>query len=227
MIDLGGLDGTLIAVDGQPVAPLKLRRVPLAMAQRVDIRLTVPAGRKAYPILALQEDGTGRTAIVLAAPGAAIARIPVLSKTKTALLNAALERSLRATTPLPVKPADRVVEMELRGTHAGYTWGLGIRNQGVSAETIAVKSGERVEVRLSNPTMMPHPMHLHGHHFQVVSFDGIAIKGAVRDTLNLPPAAKATIVFDADNPGKWMFHCHHLYHMVTGMMTQVVYEGVS
>ena len=61
----------------------------------------------------------------------------------------------------------------------------------------------------------------------VLSLDGVAINGAVRDTLNLPPGARATIAFDADNPGKWMFHCHHLYHMETGMMTQVVYDGVA
>jgi FtsP/CotA-like multicopper oxidase with cupredoxin domain len=75
--------------------------------------------------------------------------------------------------------------------------------------------------------MMPHPMHLHGHHFQVLSVNGQAIRGAVRDTVNLPPRSRVTLGFDADNPGKWMFHCHHLYHMETGMMTQMVYEGVT
>lgn len=227
LIDLGALEGTLIAVDGQPVAPLKLRRVPLAMAQRADIRVTLPKGNGAFPILALQEDGTGRTGIVLATKTAKIAKLPVISKAKLGLLDATLEKSLRAVSPLAAQSADRIVDVELTGTHAGYTWGLAVKNKGEAAQLVHVKAGERVEVRMHNPTSMPHPMHLHGHHFQVTSIDGRAIAGAMRDTVNLPPRSRVTIAFDADNPGKWMFHCHHLYHMETGMMTQVVYEGVG
>jgi FtsP/CotA-like multicopper oxidase with cupredoxin domain len=70
-------------------------------------------------------------------------------------------------------------------------------------------------------------MHLHGHHFQVVALNGQAFNGAVRDTVALPHMAEATIAFDANNPGKWAFHCHHLYHMASGMMAFVTYEGAS
>ncbi len=224
MIDLGQLDGTLIAVDGQPVAPLRLRRIPLAMAQRIDVRVTLPKGSQAYPILALQEDGTGRAGIVLASKGAPVAKLAEASKSKLGLLDLTVEASLRALAPLAVKPADRVVNVELFGSHEGYTWGLEIHNQGEHADTITVKRGERVEVRMTNHTMMPHPMHLHGHRFQVVALNGKTFPGALRDTVNLPPHTTATIAFDADNPGTWMFHCHHLYHMETGMMSAVIYE---
>jgi FtsP/CotA-like multicopper oxidase with cupredoxin domain len=75
--------------------------------------------------------------------------------------------------------------------------------------------------------MMAHPMHLHGHRFQVVAIDGRRISGAVRDTIFLPRMAHVSIAFDAVNPGKaWAFHCHHLYHMAAGMMTAVRYEGM-
>jgi FtsP/CotA-like multicopper oxidase with cupredoxin domain len=76
-----------------------------------------------------------------------------------------------------------------------------------------------------NHTTMSHPMHLHGHHFQVVAVNGRRFAGAVRDTVLVPAnMGQVTIAFDAENPGKWALHCHHLYHMVGGMMTSMAYE---
>ena len=72
--------------------------------------------------------------------------------------------------------------------------------------------------------MMSHPMHLHGHHFQVVALNGNRFSGAMRDTVLVPPMQSVTIAVDANNPGKWAFHCHHLYHMASGMMTTISYE---
>ena len=73
--------------------------------------------------------------------------------------------------------------------------------------------------------MMTHPMHLHGHHFQILAINGENFMGAVRDTVFVPPMAGVTFAFIADNPGGgWAFHCHHLYHMATGMMTTVAYS---
>ena len=63
--------------------------------------------------------------------------------------------------------------------------------------------------------------------FQVVGINGKRMQGAVRDTVAVPPMASVTIAFDAANPGIWTFHCHHLYHMVSGMMAFVAYEGVT
>ncbi len=62
---------------------------------------------------------------------------------------------------------------------------------------------------------MGHPMHLHGHDFQVVEIDGEKISGALRDTLFVPPRSKMTVAFDADNAGIWPLHCHLLYHLDT------------
>jgi FtsP/CotA-like multicopper oxidase with cupredoxin domain len=88
---------------------------------------------------------------------------------------------------------------------------------------LKVGTGQRVEIELANQSMMAHPMHLHGHHFQVTALDGKAISGAVRDTVLVPINGRVTIAFDADNPGRWLFHCHNLFHMATGMMTELVY----
>lgn len=92
---------------------------------------------------------------------------------------------------------------------------------------LTVREGERVHIAMQNHTAMAHPMHLHGHHFQVVAINGAPLAGAVRDTVQIPPMAEVTVAFDADGPGKWAFHCHHLYHMPAGMMAVLGYEGVS
>jgi FtsP/CotA-like multicopper oxidase with cupredoxin domain len=88
--------------------------------------------------------------------------------------------------------------------------------------------GQRVEIELVNHSMMAHPIHLHGHAFQVVAIDGRTIQGAVRDTVLVPPMmGRVRIAFDADNPGRWPLHCHNLYHMATGMMMEFRYQGIA
>jgi FtsP/CotA-like multicopper oxidase with cupredoxin domain len=74
---------------------------------------------------------------------------------------------------------------------------------------------------------MGHPMHLHGHDFQVVEIDGEKLSGALRYTLFVPPRSKMTVAFDADNAGIWPLHCHLLYHADPGMFTVVKYDGAD
>jgi FtsP/CotA-like multicopper oxidase with cupredoxin domain len=88
----------------------------------------------------------------------------------------------------------------------------------------AIAKGERVEFVMTSTTMMNHPMHLHGHVFQVVAVNGKRYAGAMRDTVLVPPKTSVTIGFDANNPGKWFYHCHNLYHMMSGMAKTLVYE---
>jgi FtsP/CotA-like multicopper oxidase with cupredoxin domain len=80
---------------------------------------------------------------------------------------------------------------------------------------------------LENASAMAHPMHLHGHHFQVVAVNDAPFAGAVRDTVLVPVQGTVTVAFDADNPGRWPLHCHNLLHMATGMMTELVYDGYA
>ncbi|MEA2778519.1 MAG: hypothetical protein QOK29_63, partial [Rhodospirillaceae bacterium] len=65
-----------------------------------------------------------------------------------------------------------------------------------------------------------------GHFFQVVAVNGERYPGAIRDTVLVPPMTSVVIAFDADNPGKWVFHCHNLYHMESGMIGLVQYQGI-
>ena len=92
---------------------------------------------------------------------------------------------------------------------------------------LAIQSGEHVGIAFTNSTNMGHPMHLHGHDFQVVEIDGEKMSGALRDTLMVPPRSKMTVAFDADNAGVWPLHCHLLYHLDTGMFTVVKYGGTD
>jgi FtsP/CotA-like multicopper oxidase with cupredoxin domain len=72
---------------------------------------------------------------------------------------------------------------------------------------------------------MSHPMHLHGHVFQVTEIDGTPLSGASRDTVLVTPRQTVKVQFDAAYPGYWMLHCHLLYHQAGGMMTVLKYEG--
>ncbi len=223
-IDLGGRTATLVAVDGTPVVPVAGTRFPLSMAQRIDLLVDVPAGG-VVPVLAQREGDVARTGLVLAAPGATVAKLGQAAD-KAPPLDLALERRLVALTPLPERPADRTVRIDLGGGMARYAWSLNGAFWPKPAP-IQVRGGERVMLDIVNDTMMAHPMHLHGHAFQVVEIDGTPLAGAVRDTVLVAPMGRVKVVFDADNPGRWPFHCHNLYHMATGMMTDVLYDGVG
>ncbi len=225
-IDLGALEGELIAVDGMEVKPLRGKFFPLAMAQRADIRLQLPKGNAAYPVLALQQAGSGRCGIILAAPEASIGKIESFTESKGPLLDLTMEEKLMAVTPLAVRPVDLAARFALRGTMAPYQWSLP-RLEPTPGEGLDVKAGQRVEITFHNQSMMAHPIHLHGHHFQVMSINGKPVGGALRDTILLLPHGRVVVAFDADNSGKWPLHCHHLFHMVSGMMTFATYEGIT
>ncbi|PHB62523.1 copper oxidase, partial [Bacillus toyonensis] len=97
-------------------------------------------------------------------------------------------------------------------------------------DPILVKKGDLVKVKLVNRSKRDdHPMHLHGHFFQVLSKDGKPIEGSpiVKDTLNLKLGEEYEVAFVADNPGEWMFHCHDLHHASAGMVTEVKYTDYT
>lgn len=224
-LGLGGLEGDLVAVDGLPVEPVRGRRFPLAIAQRLDIRLALPAGQGAYPVFAYREGDTARTGIVLATPGARIERLADHAEHMASAVGLDLERRLAAARPLDPRPTDRTHVIELTGSMKGYSWGL----NGVTFDNhtpLELRAGERVELAFRNRTMMAHPMHMHGVPFQVVEIGGERFQGAMRDTVLVPAnGGRVTVAFDAVNPGTWVMHCHNLYHMAAGMMTTLTYLG--
>ncbi|MBS2132158.1 multicopper oxidase family protein (plasmid) [Burkholderia thailandensis] len=218
MIDFGALTGMLVAVDGQPVQPVEGQHFPLSMAQRIDVLLQLPRESGAFPVLALREGSKKRTGIVLRTNGSYVPKLSAIGQMNGPVLDLGLESRLRALNPLAVRVANKAFDMALTGDMTAYRWGIETRPR------LAVDRGDRVEVTLRNTTMMAHPMHLHGHHFQVVAIDGRWFAGPVRDTVLVPPRRSVTIAVDADNPGQWAFHCHHLYHMATGMIATFAYN---
>ena len=221
-IELGGLRASLLAVDGNPVAVLDLRRLPLAQGQRVDLLLTMPQGGGAFPITAQREGDRQRTGIILASPGSTVPRMSDLANAPVGPIDLSLETSLAAIAPLANRQPDGRHRVVLTGGMMPYAWTLDGRSW-ENRQALRIKTGHRIEVELANNSPMANPMHLHGHHFQVVAINGRRFAGAVRDTLLVPVGTSLTIAFDADNPGRWLLHCHNLFHMATGMMTEVSY----
>jgi FtsP/CotA-like multicopper oxidase with cupredoxin domain len=223
-VDLGELVGRVVATDGHPVHPVAGSRFPIAIAQRLDILIDLPS-TGAFPILARVE-GTGRqTGIVLATAGARIPRIEDSAKSAPPVDNS-LEARLTAVEPLLPRAADLARTITLNGGMKPYAWSMN-GEYWPQVTPLMLRKGQRVEIDLVNQSMMAHPIHLHGHVFQVIAIDARPIQGAVRDTVLVMPMGRVRIAFDADNPGRWAFHCHVLYHMITGMMTEFRYEGIA
>jgi FtsP/CotA-like multicopper oxidase with cupredoxin domain len=222
-VGLGALDGELIAVDGFAIAPIHGHEFPVAVAQRLDIHVNLPPGSGVYPVLAQLEGERSRTGIILVAAGAPVTRIPGVAETPSPALTLDLERTLRAQKPLAPRKADRVHTLNLTGEMAGYIWSINNVVWNKDVPPLPVAEGERVELVFVNQTPMPHPMHLHGHEFEVVEIDGERFPGAVRDTILVTPGRRVVVAFDADNPGLWALHCHLLYHLEAGMFTTIKY----
>jgi FtsP/CotA-like multicopper oxidase with cupredoxin domain len=87
---------------------------------------------------------------------------------------------------------------------------------------LAVPAGQRVRMRFINESKMFHPMHLHGHTFQVLGPSGPAAR---KDTVLVPPLQTVQIDFDTNNPGRWITHCHNDYHLEAGMATFIEYTA--
>ncbi|HEX5427737.1 MAG TPA: multicopper oxidase domain-containing protein, partial [Pedococcus sp.] len=92
-----------------------------------------------------------------------------------------------------------------------------------------VSEGDVVKVTISNHSGDVHPMHLHGHHAVVMSRDGKPATGSPWwvDSLNVRDGETYVVEFLADNPGIWMDHCHNLKHAAQGLVTHLMYEGVT
>ena len=225
-IDTGILEGSVVAADGNPVRPVSGRRFPLAQGQRLDILVTLPGDGGAFPILAQREGDRKRTGVVLASAGAAVPKVPGVADTAAPPVDNSLERRLVAETPLAASGAGLARAVALTGSMAPYAWSIDGRTW-ADHQPVRVAQGQRVTIEMSNRTAMAHPMHLHGHHFQVVALDGNRLAGAVRDTVLVPANGSVRVALDADNPGRWLFHCHNLFHMAAGMMTEVAYGDVA
>ncbi len=220
-VDLGALTGLLIAVDGNAIRPIAVSRFPLAIAQRADVRITLPTQSGAWPILFQSEGSALRGGMVLRAGDGVVAKLSDQGEPGLAI-GLEFEAKLRVLYDVKKAKVSQRETVMLTGGEKGYQWGFDGRPM-MHDVLFRVKQGRRVQLTMQNMTAMVHPMHLHGHYFQVTAINGVGFEGAVRDTILIPPGAKVSVEFDADNPGTWAFHCHHLYHMNSGMMAAMAY----
>jgi CopA family copper-resistance protein len=124
------------------------------------------------------------------------------------------------------RPPERELEIHLTANMERYMWSFDGVKLSENPEPIAFRHNERVRVTLVNDTMMPHPIHLHGHFFELVN--GAEDKQPRKHTVNVLPGGKAAFDLTADALGDWAFHCHMLLHMHAGMFRVVtVREGAA
>ena len=141
-------------------------------------------------------------------------------------LNYAMLRSPGKTTLPPSLGGQggwKELKFDLTGNMNRYVWSLD--NKVVSeSDKILIKKGENIRIILFNNSMMRHPMHLHGHDFRLLSQQGeYAI---MKNIIDIMPMEKDTLEFTANEPGgDWFFHCHILYHMMSGMGRVFSYDN--
>ena len=135
-------------------------------------------------------------------------------------LNYTMLKATKKTT-LP-DATTKVIKFNLTGNMNRYLWSI---NNVVISDTdkILIKKGENVRIILSNQSMMRHPMHLHGHEFRVLNGQGDY--APLKNMIDIMPMETDTIEFAARYDGDWFFHCHLLYHMMSGMGRVFHYEN--
>ena len=216
------LDGhplTITHADGPAVEPVTVDHLQMGMAETYDAVVTL-SGSGSYTLHAVAIDGSAQAIGVLHTPDTA-------AKANLAMPmfggRAFSYGDLRAVAPtaLPPGPA-RPFTLALQGDMAKYVWTI---NGQVYPKTdpLLIRQGDHVKIELRNETSMWHPMHLHGHFFRVLQ--GSGERAPLKHTVNVAPRESVRIEFTADNPGRWFFHCHNLYHLAAGMARVFEYEA--
>jgi FtsP/CotA-like multicopper oxidase with cupredoxin domain len=234
---------TIVAADGPPVQPVKVDRFLMAIAETYDVIVTIPASGE-YELRATTQDGSGHVSALFGSGSLTPATDPPRPNLYQMddMLTLALEeqeddvraslklprpgspyrllRSVKDTT-LPSKLPRRKITMHLTGDMNRYIWSFDGKT--IAQEPyVMIKKGEIIELELINDTMMHHPIHLHGHFFRLLMGNGRY--SPLKHTVDVPPMSKRTVEFEANEAKDWMFHCHILYHMMSGMARVFRYE---
>lgn len=236
-LKFGALKPTVIAYDGQPVAPHELTdgRLILAPAMRTDLVLdmTGKPGERVqiiddfyrgleYRFVDVVYGDEGLRDKPLEAPIALAANtMPepdiALAVHHEVTFNGGMMGQMMMRDRGGMGGRMNMMEM----MHTGKIWFInGVAVLGhVMEPMLTLKRGRSYVLAMNNETAWWHPMHLHGHSFRVISRNGVPTKRREwRDTVLMMPREKVEIAFLADNPGDWMFHCHILEHQESGMM---------
>jgi FtsP/CotA-like multicopper oxidase with cupredoxin domain len=213
---LGEHQLTVTHTDGFPCEPVTVDSILIGMGERYDFLVRLGSG--AFPLVAMAEGKGARAfAVVRTSRRAATpAEAVVVPQLNGRMLNYGdLKAPPADQLPLP----SRTVTVRLGMRPSGNEWTL---NDRLASDPmrLQVDRGETIRIVLDNQSPMWHPMHLHGHTFQV---NVHGQRGPRKDTVNIKPRERLEIDMLADNPGEWMFHCHNLYHQEQGMMGALGY----
>jgi FtsP/CotA-like multicopper oxidase with cupredoxin domain len=212
-------DLTITFSDGYPVEPVVTSAIRIGMGERYDAIVTLRDGVFAFVAAPVGKTGLAR-ALVRTGSGAvpdAHARPDDVSAYATTV------GDLRSTarSRLPEREPDTVQDLLLSGSMAPYVWTI---NGTTYDQTVPLttRQGQSARLRIRNMSMMSHPLHVHGHTFQLGPAGGT---GPRKDTVLVPPMGGVDVDLAADNPGSWMVHCHNAYHADAGMMTRMEYTS--
>ena len=215
-VALGGHRLTVTHSDGFPVEPVTTDALLIGMGERYDV--TVALGDGVFPLVASAEGKGGRALALVRTSGGAAPRsgVEVPELDRRVLLGGDLTAS--DGSRLARRAVDRRLDVVLSGAMVPYRWTINGETFH-HGDPLVVASGERVRLRLTNHSMMFHPVHLHGHTF------GLVEGGARKDTVIVRPMESLEVDVDAANPGQWALHCHNIYHAEAGMMTTLAYRA--
>ncbi len=204
--------------DGQPVEPREVDALRMGMGMGERYHVLVWANFPGIWQLAAQAEGTTKMVRAVFRYEGSTGMLPPAAYQPPELTGQLLDYSMLNAAPgvaiPPKREPDQVVPIMLSGGMGEYVWT--INGQAFpQADQIALPYRRSIRFQLTNMSMMSHPIHLHGHSFQVRNGQD---RGSLKDTVLVEPMQQLDIDWVSDNPGKWAFHCHNLYHMMAGMM---------
>ncbi len=213
-VQIDGHPLTVIAADGSPVMPIKVDNLVFGPGERYDVLLAGDQSGAAWIRAATLAGDEARAVLRYdGAPQVEPATSEVIWGKQSLALGA-----LRSPAPVTLGPQPRQVLLRLGGTMSPYAWNINDQAYPQS-EPITAAKDEWLRFVLDNPTGMDHPFHLHGHYFYVLGPPGrLNLSDPPRkDTVNVPAHGQLVLLWKADNPGRWFFHCHIEWHAATGM----------
>jgi FtsP/CotA-like multicopper oxidase with cupredoxin domain len=251
-VRIPGLKMTVVQADGQGIEPLKVDEFRIAVAETYDVVVTPeddkaytiaaePIDRTGFALgtLAPQEGMKGpipaqrpRALLTMGDMGGMMDMEDMVmtpadmvsgwAKTGTPPGDKALSYAdMRyAGIQKDTREPERTIDVRLGGNMERYIWTINGKKF-EDAEPMRLKYGERVRLQFTNETMMAHPMHLHGMFVQLENGQPPE-KMPNKHTVIVPPGQSYSVLLTADEAGEWAFHCHLLFHMMSGMMTKVV-----
>jgi FtsP/CotA-like multicopper oxidase with cupredoxin domain len=221
---LAGHSLTVTHADGRPLQPLVTDILRIGMGERYDVEFT--ADHPGYWLLSAMERGFGERNLRIPVKYEGTSAHEPISPDFGPSLRFATYWNMQSLYPLSSSDLERptpfISQTLSGGMHSPY-WTI---NGQVypDVEPIRLPLDEHVRIDYVNRSMMPHPMHLHGHFFKIVNPRLPTHRWIQKDTLLVYPMERVEIELIADNPGRWFHHCHNLYHMMAGMANVLTVE---